>query len=120
MKQPYAHDAVLTMAADHDEGAPGAAITTALCGHWQHEPPCPLAPHHTGAARDGDRLRLRILFAAAEADEPEARRRIEEALAAGAFGSARWRVLETAAAEITPDEREHARRLARRPGPDGR
>ena len=35
-------------------GAPGGAITVALCGSWDHEPPCPLAPHHTRAHRSGD------------------------------------------------------------------
>jgi len=24
----------------------GGAITIALCGHWDHTPPCPLAPHY--------------------------------------------------------------------------
>ena len=55
----------------------------ALCGSWEHTPPCPLAPHHTSAERDGDVVRLRVLFAAESTDEPEVRRRIAEALAAG-------------------------------------
>ena len=37
------------MPAPADDGAPGAAVTVALCGHWEHPPPCPLAPHHTRA-----------------------------------------------------------------------
>jgi hypothetical protein len=41
MRQPFAHDAVLAMPAGGDLGAPGAAITVALCGHWEHAPPCP-------------------------------------------------------------------------------
>jgi len=108
VKRSYAHDATLAMAPGEDERAPGAAITTALCGHWQHEPPCPLAPHYTGATRDGDRLRLRILFAAEESDEPEVRRRIEDALSAGT----RWRLVEAAPSDVTADERAHADRLA--------
>ena len=47
-----------------DVQAPGAAVTVALCGHWDHEPPCPLAPHHVSAAADDGELRVRILFAA--------------------------------------------------------
>ena len=33
------------MEPDADVQAPGAAVTVALCGHWEHEPPGPLAPH---------------------------------------------------------------------------
>ena len=68
------------MAADGDVRAPGAAITVALCGHWEHEPPCPLAPHHTDVRRAGDQIRLRVLFATEPATEAEVRRRIEAAL----------------------------------------
>ena len=40
----YAHDAVVILDPGGDSRAPGGAITVALCGHWDHEPPCPLAP----------------------------------------------------------------------------
>jgi hypothetical protein len=83
MRQAYAHDAVLHLPPGTDDGAPGAAITTALCGHWQHEPPCPLAPHHNAATRDGDRLTLRVLFVAPPDRAAEVRDRIDAALAAG-------------------------------------
>jgi hypothetical protein len=63
MREVFAHDAVLAMGSGEDLRAPGGAITVALCGSWEHEPPCPLAPHHTAAERDGDVVRLRILFA---------------------------------------------------------
>ena len=116
MRQAYAHDAVLAMGPDEDDRAPGGAITTALCGHWEHEPPCPLAAHHTGVTRDGDTVRLHILFAARPADEALVRRRIGEALASGGFtgpdGLARWRLVETSAGSIAPEESDHARRLA--------
>jgi hypothetical protein len=80
MRQAFVHDAVVTMDPDGDTRAPGAAITVALCGHWEHEPPCPLAPHHTDAHRSGDRVRLRVLFAAEPAAEAQVRSRIEAAL----------------------------------------
>ena len=104
MRQAYAHDAVLTSAAD--DRAPGAAITVALCGHWEHDPPCPIAPHHTAATRDGDELRLRILFATEPDRVDEVRSRIDAALAAGD-----WRLVSAGCARIERDEREHARRL---------
>jgi hypothetical protein len=44
----HVHAATLLMAdAAADAAAPGAAITVALCGSWEHPPPCPLAAHHT-------------------------------------------------------------------------
>ena len=104
MRQAYAHQAVLIW--EGDERAPGAAITVALCGHWEHEPPCPLAPHHTGVTREGDTLRLRILFATEPDHVDEVRRRIDDALAAGD-----WRLIESGCGRIDASERDHARRL---------
>jgi len=71
------------MATDADAQAPGAAITTALCGHWQHEGPCPLAPHHTRAERINGEVRLRTLFAAEPDLEDTVRQRIDQALSRG-------------------------------------
>ena len=104
------------MSQDQDQQAPGAAITEALCGSTQHEPPCPLAPHHTAIQRAGDQLRLRVLFAAEPEAVPEVRRHIDEALVGGshtATGGARatWRLLESGASLPRPDEQDHGRRL---------
>lgn len=112
MRQAYAHDAVLAMAPEADLNAPGAAITTALCGDWQHDPPCPLAAHHTGATRDGEEVRLRILFATEPHRVDEVRDRIDAALAAG-----EWRLVSSACARIAEPERGHARRLLRPSSP---
>lgn len=117
MRAAFAHDAVLAMGSDQDVRAPGGAITVALCGSWDHEPPCPLAPHATSAERDGDVVRVRVLFAAEAGDEAEVRRRIAEALAAGETatpegGVARWSLTSDAPSEVRPDERDHADRLA--------
>ncbi|HET9770548.1 MAG TPA: hypothetical protein VFS16_06650 [Acidimicrobiia bacterium] len=116
MRQVFAHDAVVAMEDGDDAGAPGAAITAAVCGHWEHEPPCPLAPHHTAAERDGDVVRLRVLFAAHPADESEVRRRIDDALASSRLETpegavARWRLVSTGVGEVRPDEADHGRRL---------
>ena len=108
MRQVYAHQATLVPGPDTDPGAPGAAITTALCGHWEHEPPCPLAPHHTAAQPDGDRLRLRVLFATAPDRVAEVRDRIDGALAAGD-----WALESSGCARVEKEERPHARRLLR-------
>jgi hypothetical protein len=65
MRQAFAHEATLMIAPNGDDGAAGAAgaaITVALCGHWEHAPRCPMAPHHTSAERSGDELYVRTLF----------------------------------------------------------
>jgi hypothetical protein len=120
MRQPYAHDAILDIGKDEDTGAAGAAITTQLCGYVDHEGPCPLAPHYTSVARDGDRLRVRVLFAVEPASEAEVRRRIVEALSAGhgtasSGDSVKWSLRHDAVHDLTPPEFEHATRLAQGP-----
>lgn len=118
MRLPFAHDAVVTMALDADAAAPGAAITVALCGHWEHEPPCPLAPHHTAAEREHEDVRLRILFAVERAREDEVRALIGAALAAGRLVGrdgrvSRWSLRSSAPGTVRPDEADHAQRLVR-------
>ncbi len=112
----FAHDATLGMDVSADIRAPGAAITVALCGHWEHEPPCSLAPHHTGAERHGDEVRLRVLFATELASEQEVRARIARALEGGELvsadgGATRWTLSEHGASTLRPDEQAHAARL---------
>lgn len=116
MKKAFAHDASLQLAPGGDDGAPGAAITVALCGHWEHEPPCPLAPHHTHAERVEDELRLRTLFAVEPQLEGEVRRRIDAALASSQLvgpdgATTRWRLRSTAPGEVLEADLEHGGRL---------
>jgi hypothetical protein len=122
MRQPFAHEAILDLAPDADAQAPGAAITTALCGHWEHAPPCPLAPHHTHADRVGDQVRLRILFAAEPTLEGDIRERIDRALAGGQLrgpdgDTSRWQLTSSGRSDVTPEEAAHAGRLASTPSP---
>jgi len=107
MRVAYAHEAVLVMDPDDDLRAPGAAITTELCGHWEHEGPCPLAAHHTNAYRVGELVRIRTLFASEPAHERTVRDRIDRALAQG-----QWRLESSGPTEVSPDEAAHADRLA--------
>jgi hypothetical protein len=108
-RTPFAHDAVVAMDPTEDDRAPGAAVTVALCGSWDHEPPCPLAPHFTGAERAGEEVRLRILFAAEPDDEPRVRALIDGALADGEG----WRLVSAGASAVQPAEADHAARLVR-------
>ena len=113
MRQAYAHDAVLDLPTG-DERAPGGAVTMALCGSLDHPPPCPHAPQQTSVERDGERLRVRVVFATD--DEGGTRSTIEEALAAGTFtgpdgGTTRWTLLSTATGTVTEEERSLGERL---------
>ncbi|TYK51264.1 hypothetical protein [Actinomadura decatromicini] len=116
MRQAFVHDAVVSLAPGGDVRAPGAAITVALCGHWEHEPPCPLAPHHTSAERSGDEVRLRVLFAADPADEAEVRGRIEAGLSRASLdgpdgATTHWQLRSAHPGRIRPDEATHAEQL---------
>jgi hypothetical protein len=116
MRQAFAHEAVVTMDPDADVQAPGAAITVALCGHWDHEPPCPLAPHHSQAGRVGGEVRLRILFAAEPDMETAVRQRIERALSDGQLCgpdgvSTQWQLRSSQRSAVSAEEADHAERL---------
>ena len=114
MRQAFAHDAVLELFEGADERAPGGAVTVALCGALDHEPPCPVAPHHTSVRGRGSRRRVRVLFATE--DEPVIRRTIDRALGCGEFVGpdgvvSRWVVHSSNRGEITDAERGHAAAL---------
>jgi hypothetical protein len=110
----YAHDAVLVLDHGGDSRAPGGAITVALCGHWDHQPPCPLAPHHTDATPGGDdTFRLRVLFAAEPDDEGRVRELIRLALLSGEVTGpdgrvTHWSLESEGASDIRADEADHA------------
>lgn len=113
----YAHNAVVVIDPGGDAAALGGAITKALCGSWDHQPPCPLAPHHTDAAPTDDAVRLRVLFAAEPEQEVAVRALIEEALTSGRMTGpdgrvTSWRLLSSAPTRIQADELDHAARLA--------
>ncbi len=116
MRTAYAHDAVVTLDPGADAGAPGAAITLAVCGSWDHAGPCPVAAHHTATFREGSELHLRVVFASESADELEVRKLIVGALSSGRVstpggGTASWRLRHQAVGALGADEVEHAARL---------
>jgi hypothetical protein len=91
----------------------GGAITIALCGHWDHTPPCPVAPHYVTALPDGETVAVRILFATEPSNERRVRALIAEALATGELagpdgGVATWQLSSTAPGNVRPEEQDHA------------
>ena len=118
VRAAFAHDAVLTMESGADIRAPGAAVTVALCGHWEHEPPCPLAPHHTSATRVGDDVHVRTLFAVESGSEDEVRQRIDTALSAGRIVGpdgevTGWLLRSTRRSAVRDTEADQVNRLSR-------
>jgi len=114
VRQAYAHDAVVDPADGADERSVGGAVTVALSRSVDHEPPCPVAPHHTSLTGRGRRRRVRVLFATD--DEPVVRREVEAALGHGEFrgpdGVAhRWVLRSSAPGEVVDAERAHAAQL---------
>ena len=116
MREAFAHDAVVAIAPDGDVDALGAAITVALCGQWEHDPPCPLAPNHTRAERKGDVVRLRTVFAVEPELESDVRNRIETALRSSRFVgpdgmTTSWRLHSSERGEVREQERDDLGRL---------
>lgn len=113
VRQAYAHDAVVAKQPGCSPDALGGAITVALCGHWDHPGPCPLAPHYVTTLSDAETVTLRVLFATEPANERRVRALIGEALAAGQLtgpdgGLATWQLSTTAPGTVRPDEQDHA------------
>jgi hypothetical protein len=102
--------AQLALDAGTDPRAPGGEVTRALCGHWEHEPPCRW-PHNNdvAAAIEGSvgLARFRTVFVAPAAEVEEVRSRIEAALRS----DPRWRTIEVTRGDLDPAERTLGARL---------
>jgi hypothetical protein len=103
----FVHEAELQLEPGTDPAAVGAAVTTALCGHWEHEGPCRW-PHNNAVDTSGAATSFRTVFVAPAADEDDVRERIVRALGE----TEGWVVLETRKRSIELRERPLARRLA--------
>jgi hypothetical protein len=106
----FVHEAELQLDAATDPAAVGAAVTTALCGHWDHEGPCRW-PHNNRIEPAGAVASFRTLFVAPAADEDRIRERIEQGLQDGVG----WDVLRSRSRQVSPSEEPLARRLATTP-----
>ena len=105
-RETFVHEAELRLDEGADERAPGAAVTVALCGHWEHEGPCRW-PHNNALTAEPTPARFRTVFVADAADESEIRTRIVEALASAAG----WTLISHRPRPVTVDEDELGRRL---------
>jgi len=101
-REAFVHQAQLVLNEGVDPAGPAAAVTTALCGHWEHEGPCRW-PHNNELNGDS----FRTVFVADADEEQAVRSKIDEALQA-ATG---WSVGSSGPREPAPEERELGRRL---------
>ena len=65
-----------------DPAAVGAAVTVALCGHWEHDGPCRW-PHNSAIDASRSPAMFRTLYVASREESPLVEQRIRDALAAG-------------------------------------
>src|SRR3954463_12563799 len=107
-RDAFAHEGLIELDPGGDQRAPGGAMTVALCGSWEHPPPCPVAPHATTAEREGHHVRLLVLFAAEPGEEPGVRRVLDDVLARG-WGvdpegqRTAWRLVSSEPTEVRPE-----------------
>jgi hypothetical protein len=81
----FAHEQVCRVTElDGDPAALGAAVTVALCGHWEHQGPCRW-PHHTETRVEGSAVVAVVRFDATEDEVAEVRSTIARAVASGAL-----------------------------------
>jgi hypothetical protein len=104
----HVHEATLDLAGGVDPGAVGAAVTTELCGHWEHEGPCRW-PHNNAIETDAGPARFRTLFVAPDAEVHEVHERIDLALRS----SQGWTLVASGRRAVAVDELDLAARLAR-------
>jgi hypothetical protein len=106
-RHALAVDVELALNPGEDSRAPGAEVTVALCGHWEHAGPCRW-PHNNRIDTRGDAARLRTVVVVPDAERDEILRLIESALRT----DDRWSVLTFASGPIADEERLLAERLA--------
>jgi hypothetical protein len=101
----------IRLASEVDPAAVGAAVTTELCGHWEHDGPCRW-PHHNAITPSGDGFALRVVFVASDEDVAQVEARIDAALRALEGAT----VIASVPDELREDERALSNRLARGTG----
>jgi hypothetical protein len=106
----FVHEAELQLHNGTDPAAVGAAVTAALCGHWEHEGPCRW-PHNNDIELSDRVANFRTLFVAPSTEEDDVRERIEHSLREGVG----WAVRRTQSRPVSPSEEPLARRLETTP-----
>jgi hypothetical protein len=99
-----------------DPAAIGAAITVALCGHWEHGGPCRW-PNHTAVEETGaGRATIRTVATAQPVDQAAVEAAIRRALAGGSLpdrAGATWVLIDARRVPLRGDEVDLVARIAR-------
>ena len=106
MHAAFVVEAELALGEGFDPAAVGAAVTTDLCGHWEHDGPCRW-PHNSAIEADRDPATFRTLFVADEAEAQRVRQRVEAVLGSGSG----WRLVSRRERAVADAERPLADRL---------
>ena len=110
-RSAFVHEAALRLGANTDPRVPGAAVTTELCGHWEHQGGCRWP--HDNEIWPADVTIFRTIFVASAAEADEVHTRIELALRLGN----EWIVITSGRRPLEADEQALAGRLAGTPLP---
>lgn len=97
------HAAQLELGEGADPRAPGGAVTLALCGAWEHPPPCRW-PHNNAIDEAAVPALFRTVFVAMPDDEARVRALIVRALRA----SDQWILLDEGPVAVGDGDRELA------------
>lgn len=106
MHDTFVVEAELELDEGFDPAAVGAAVTTELCGHWEHEGPCRW-PHNSAIDAERAPARFRTLFVADEAEAEHVRKRVETVLG----DESGWRLVAVRERGVTDSERPLVERL---------
>ncbi len=115
MEQPaIAIESELELGDFVDVRAPGGTVTSALCGHWEHDGPCRW-PHNSQLNTSTVPAILRTVAAVEPGDFDEVIGLVNIALEE----DVRWTVLSCRLAELTSEELALVRRMTRGSGGGG-
>ena len=106
----FVHEAELRLDHGTDPAAVGAAVTAALCGHWEHDGPCRW-PHNNDIQLVDSEACFRTVFVTPASDEAQVRERIERSLREAPG----WVVRRTLSRPVSPAEAPLVRRLTATP-----
>jgi hypothetical protein len=102
----YVVEARLILDEGYEPAAVGAAVTTDLCGHWEHSGPCRW-PHNSAIETSEAPAVFRTVFVADEAEADAVSTRIEGVLRAAPG----WQLWSVGSRPVAASERGLAERL---------
>lgn len=115
MRKVFVHEVRVRLGSGADPAAVGGAITQALCGDWDHQPPCEF-PHHTSTTDQDGVLVARTVVSSPRRRERFVRRLIDVRLSTGIITGpdgqvSTWQHMHSRSVRPTPDEASLGKRL---------